>query len=62
MATWTKDPVTGEKTLTVAATAPKARCCIEVAEVKAALPESAPFIMPTLLTEDALEAAYKDSD
>ena len=63
MATWIKDPVTGEKTLAIAATAPKARCCIEVAEVKAALPpEPTDFIMPTLLTEAELETAYQGTD
>jgi len=63
MAQWIKDPKTGERTLAVAATAPKARCCVEVAEVKASLPqEPEAFVMPTLLTEDELETAYKDSD
>lgn len=64
MAQWIKDPETGAKTLAVAATAPKARCCVEVAEAKAALPKKEPeaFVMPTLLTEDELETAYKDSD
>jgi len=63
MATWMRDPETGEKILVTPATAPKARCCLEVAEVKASLPvEPQEFVMPDLLTEDELETAYKDSD
>lgn len=63
MATWMKDPETGERVLITPATAPKARCCVQVAEVKAALPkESEAFVMPTLLTEEQLEAAYQDPD
>lgn len=63
MATWMKDPATGEKVLVTPATAPKARCCVQVAEVKAALPqEPEAFVMPTLLTEEQLEAAYQDPD
>lgn len=63
MATWNKDPVTGEKTLATPATAPKARCCVEVEAVKAALPPAPPeFIMPTLLTEAELETAYQSTD
>lgn len=63
MATWMKDPETGEKVLLTPATAPKARCCVQVAEAKAALPkEPEAFVMPTLLTEEQLEAAYQDPD
>ena len=63
MATWMKDPATGERILITPATAPKARCCVEVAEVKAALPkEPEAFVMPNLLTEEQLEAAYQDPD
>ena len=59
MAQWIKDPLTGEKTLAAPATAPKARCCVEVAEVKAAQID---FVMPTLLTEAELETAYENTD
>ena len=62
MATWMKDPETGERVLITPSTAPKARCCVQVAEVKAALPkEPEAFVMPTLLTEDELQNAYSET-
>jgi hypothetical protein len=60
MATWTKDPATGERTLLTPATAPKARCCVEVAEVKAKtskkafIPESDPITETVKETESLL--------
>lgn len=60
MATWMKDPETGEKILVTPATAPKARCCVEVAEVKKKTTKA--FIPTTvepepLLTEPTDEVA-----
>jgi hypothetical protein len=61
MATWTKDPATGERTLLTPATAPKARCCVEVAEVKAKTTKKT-FIPEPLATEPTDETAHESID
>jgi len=68
MATWTKDPITGERTLTTPATAPKARCCVEVAEVKTAKKKSffsRATVTPEPITETVTatdETTYQSTD